>query len=44
MSEETYQDFKGKYENPKYSKLWMGSKNKLTKGELLMYIEELEEE
>lgn len=43
MKEKTYQNDVGKYKNPRYDKLWIGSKNKLKKEELLMYIEELEE-
>ena len=42
MEEETYESRCGKYTNPKYDKLWLGSKKKRTKDELLLYIEELE--
>lgn len=41
MEEKTYQNDAGEYRNPRYDKLWIGSKNKLKKEELLMYIEEL---
>lgn len=38
----TYENDFGEYNNPRYDKLWIGSKKKLKKEELLIYIEELE--
>lgn len=43
IKEETYTEVEGKYKNPRYDKIWLGSKRKFKKEQLLEYIEELEE-